>query len=43
MVLDQKLIDKLNDRIAAAINGELDDAAAELNEKKEELEDAQKK
>ena len=43
VVLDQKLIDKLNDRIAAAINGELDDAAAELNEKKEELEDAQKK
>ena len=42
VVLDQKLIDKLNDRIAAAINGELDDAAAELNEKKEELEDAQK-
>ena len=33
VVLDQKLIDKLNDRIAAAINGELDDAAAELNEK----------
>lgn len=43
VVLDQKRIDKLNDRIAAAINGELDDAAAELNEKKEELEDAQKK
>ena len=40
VVLDQKLIDKLNDRIAAAINGELDDAAAELNEKKEELLDA---
>ncbi len=31
VVLDQKRIDKLNDRIAAAINGELDDAAAELN------------
>ena len=42
VVLDQKLIDKLNDRIAAAINGELDDAAAELNEKKEELEAKEK-
>ncbi|MGM9549789.1 MAG: efflux RND transporter permease subunit [Faecousia sp.] len=42
VVLDQDLIDDLNRRIAAAINGELDDAAAELSEKKEELEDAQK-
>ena len=42
VVLDQKMIDNLNSRIAAAINGELDDAAAELTEKKEELEDAQK-
>lgn len=42
VVLDQSLIDALNARIADAINGELDDAAAELNEKKEELEDSQK-
>lgn len=42
VVLDQNLIDDLNQRIAAAINGELDDAAAELNEKKEELEASQK-
>ena len=42
VVLDQALIDALNARIADAINGELDDAAAELNEKKEELEDSQK-
>ena len=43
VILDQDRIDALNERIAAAINGELDDAAAELNEKKEELEDAQAK
>ena len=42
VVLDQNMIDKLNERIADAINGQLDDAADELNEKKEELEDAQK-
>ena len=42
VVLDQKMIDNLNSRIAAAINGELDDAAAELTEKKDALEDAQK-
>lgn len=41
VVLDQKLIDGLNQRIADAINGELDDAAAELNEKKEDLEKSQ--
>ena len=41
VILDQDMIDSLNERIAAAINGQLDDAAKELNEKKEELEDAQ--
>ena len=43
VILDQEKLDKLNERIAAAINGELDNAAAELSEKKEELEDAQDK
>ena len=41
VVLDQKKIDSLNEKIAAAINGQLDDAAAELQEAKEELEDTQ--
>ena len=41
VVLDQKRIDKLNRKIAAAINDQLDEAAAELEEKKQELEDAQ--
>ena len=36
VVLDQDLIDDLNARIAAAINGQLDDAAAELEDKKKE-------
>ena len=43
VILDQEKLDKLNARIAAAINGELDEAAQELAEKKEELEDAQEK
>lgn len=43
VVLDQALIDRTNERIAAAVNGELDDAKAELEDKKQELEDAQKK
>ena len=43
VILDQEKLDKLNARIAAAINGELDEAAGELAEKKEELEDAQEK
>ena len=42
VVLDQKLIDQVNQRIADAVNGKLDDAAQELTEKKEELEDSQK-
>ena len=41
VILDQDKIDALNENIAAAINGQLDDAAGELSEKKEELEDAQ--
>lgn len=43
VVLDQELIDACNSKIAAAINGQLDDAAGELTEKKEELEEAQDK
>lgn len=43
MVLDQKLIDKLNDRIAAAINGELDDAAAERTRKRKNWKAPRKK
>ena len=38
VVLDQNLIDKTNAKIIDAINGELDDAAKELTEQKEELE-----
>jgi len=38
VVLDQGLIDKANEKIMAAINGELDKAAEELQEQKEELE-----
>ena len=41
VILDQEKLDKLNEKIAAAINGQLDEAAAELAEKKEELEEAQ--
>ena len=43
VILDQQLLDGLNEKIAAAINGELDKAAEELSEKKEELEDAKAK
>ncbi len=38
VVLDQDLIDQANERIMAAINGELDDAAEELQEQKDEME-----
>ena len=41
VVLDQQKLDDLNAKIAAAINGQLDDAASELSEKKAELEEAQ--
>ena len=41
VVLDQGKLDGLNQKIADAINGQLDDAAEELAEKKEELEEAQ--
>lgn len=40
VILDQKKIDKVNERIADAINGKLDDAAQELADKKQELEDS---
>ena len=40
VVLDQKKIDALNEKIRKTINGELDDAAEELADKKKELEDA---
>ena len=43
VILDQQMLDALNEKIAAAINGELDEAAAELTEKKQELEDAKAK
>ena len=38
VVLDQNLIDKANEKIIAAINKKLDDAAKELEEQKEEME-----
>ena len=38
VVLDQKLIDKANEKVMSAINKELDDAAQELTEQKEEME-----
>ena len=41
VVLDQARIDALNETIADAINGQIDDAAAELEDKKQELENAQ--
>ena len=41
VVLDQARIDALNEKIAAAINDQINEAAAELEEKKQELEDAQ--
>ena len=41
VILDQEKIDAINDSIAAQINQKLDDAAAELTEKKDELKKAQ--
>ena len=40
VVLDQKLLDKANEKVMAAINGELDKAAEDLEEQKQELEDS---
>ena len=42
VVLDQKMIDEMNQKIADTINGKIDEAASELHDKKQELEDAQK-
>ena len=41
VILDQEKIDTLNEKIAGAINGKIDDAAQELTDKKAELEKAQ--
>ena len=41
VILDQKKIDELNEKIVGIINSQLDDAAAELSDKKSELEQAQ--
>ena len=41
VVLDQARIDELNQKIADAINSQIDEAAAELEGKKQELENAQ--
>ena len=41
VILDQKKIDELNEKIVGIINSQLDDAAAELSDKKAELEQAQ--
>ena len=41
VVLDQQMIDEMNKVVADGINGKINDAAAELHEKKQELEDAQ--
>ncbi len=43
VVLDQDMIDDLNLRIAAAVNGELDDAAQELADKKKDVQSAKSK
>lgn len=43
VILDQDKIDRVNRRVANAVNGELDDAARDLEEKKDELEDSKKK
>ena len=40
VVLDQKLIDKANAKIADAINGKLDETAQELKNQKQQLEDS---
>ena len=42
VILDQDKIDALNEKVAAAVNGKLNDAAEELQETKEELEDTKK-
>jgi len=42
IILDQKKIDALNQKIADTINGKMDEALDELTATKEELEDAQK-
>ena len=42
VVLDQKMINEMNQKIADTINGKIDEAASELHDKKQELEDAQK-
>ena len=38
VILEQEMIDAVNQRVADAVNGELDDAKAELEEQKQELE-----
>jgi len=43
VVLDQKKIDQQNQKIMDAINQELDDTAADLEEKKQEIKNAQSK
>lgn len=43
VLLDQKKIDAQNQKIMDAINQQLDDAALDLEEKKQEISDAQKK
>lgn len=43
VVLDQKKIDAQNQKIADAVNGQLDDAAADLEDKMQEIKDAQSK
>lgn len=40
VVLDQKKIDTLNEKIAAAVNDQMDDAKAELEEQKDDVEKA---
>lgn len=40
VVLDQKKIDALNEKIAAAVNDQMDDAKAELEEQKDDVEKA---
>lgn len=43
VVLDQKKIDALNQKIADTVNGQLDDAAAELEDKMQQVKSAQSK
>ena len=42
VVLDQEKLDQVNKKIAAAVNGKMDEAAAELNKAQKELEAAKK-